>query len=368
MKFQFYLPTRVLSGENCIGENSSRLKELGTKAFIMSGKSSAANNGSLHDMVEALKAEGLEWCHYSEVKPNPSLGDVRKAAEQAKKCEADFIVALGGGSAMDAAKAVAVLAAGDVTDEALLAQRTFSRVLPLAVVPTTSGTGSEVTPYSILTNNALQTKSFLNSEQVFPQIAFLDGRYTMDLPMDITAATVIDALSHSAEGYLAVRATPPAQALALESLRLIGEILPELGTEKKLTLEQREALLYASMLAGIVIAQSGTTAVHAMGYSLTYFKGLDHGVANGLLMTEYFRYIAKNRPEDVQKIQDALGFDSLDDFGALLKKLLGSFKLTSEEVEKFSQIAIKAGNIQNTEPKPTEEDLYAMLSNCFLGE
>ncbi|MDC7218765.1 MAG: iron-containing alcohol dehydrogenase family protein [Spirochaetales bacterium] len=368
MNFQFYMPTRVLSGADCIKNNSARLKELGTKAFIMSGKSSAANNGSLHDMCEALKAEGMEWCHYNEVKPNPSLEDVRSAAEQANKCEADFIVALGGGSAMDAAKAVAVLAAEPVSNEALLGQRTFNKVLPLAVVPTTSGTGSEVTPYSILTNNAMETKSFLNSEQVFPKLAFLDGRYTLELPRDITNATVIDALSHSAEAYLAVRATPPAQALALESLRLIGSVLPSLANPEPLSVEQRDTLLYASMLAGIVIAQSGTTAVHAMGYSLTYFKGLDHGVANGLLMTEYFRFIEKARPEEVGKIREALGFASLDDFGALVETLLGTFTLSKEEVTKFAGIAVKAGNILNTNPQPTEEDLYGMLSNCFLGE
>jgi alcohol dehydrogenase class IV len=367
MKFQFYMPTRVLSGANCISENSSRLKELGTKAFIMCGKSSSANNGSLNDMCDALKAEGMEWCHYNEVKPNPTLEDVRSAAEQANSCGADFVVALGGGSAMDAAKAVAVLAADKVTNEALLGQRTFNKVLPIAVVPTTSGTGSEVTPYSILTNNTLKTKSFLNSEQVFPKLAFLDGRYTMDLPRDITAATVIDALSHASEAYLAVRATPPGRVLALESLRIIGKALPFLSEEAPLTLEQREALLYASMLAGIVIAQSGTTAVHAMGYSLTYFKGLDHGVANGLLMTEYLRYINTERPDEVETIKSALGVDSLNELGDVLEKLLGTFELTTEEVERFAGIAINAGNIQNTEPKPTLEDLNRMLSNCFLG-
>lgn len=365
MKFTFYLPTRIISGAHCVWEHRALLKELGTRAFIMTGKKSAEKNGSFAEMTEALSAEGIEWVHFNAVTPNPSLTEVRAAAEEAKASGADFIVALGGGSPMDAAKAVAVLAAGDVSDQQLLSQRKFERVLPLVAVPTTAGTGSEVTPYSILTNDALQTKSFLNSEQVYPRFAFLDGRYTMELPQAITAATVVDALSHAAEGYLAVRAIPLGRTLALESLRLIGTILPALAEKHALTLEQRETLLYASMLAGIVISQSGTTAVHAMGYSLTYFKGLDHGMANGLLLAEYFRFIQQNRAEEIQQIVDALRLQSIDAFGNMLETLLGKITLTAEEVERFASIAINAGNILNTNPQPSKEDLHNMLSNCF---
>jgi alcohol dehydrogenase class IV len=347
-------------------EYSMLFSELGKKAFIMTGKSSAEKNGALADLTKALSVEGIDWVHFNGVKPNPSLEDVREAAKQAKELNVDFIVAIGGGSPMDAAKAVAVLAAGDVTDEQLLTLRKFDKVLPLAAVPTTAGTGSEVTPYSILTNDKLQTKSFLNSEQVYPAFAFLDGKYTLDLPVSITAATVIDALSHAAEGYLSVRAIPPGKAFALESLRIIGPLLTILSDKKVLTIEQRESLLYASTLAGIVISQSGTTAVHAMGYSLTYFKKVDHGVANGLLLAEYFRFVEKTRAEEIQNILMALKISSIDHLQDIITKLLGQKELTPEEIGKFAAIAIKAGNIQNTNPQPSEEELHKILSNSFL--
>lgn len=368
MTFQFYMPTRIMVGRNCLSENGGRLAELGSKAFIMSGKNSAARNGSLRDMTAALDGENISWYHYNGVKPNPSLEDVRKAAALAQGEKTDFIVALGGGSPMDAAKAVAVLAAGKVSDEALLSQRTFDRVLPLAVVPTTSGTGSEVTPYSILTNDKLRTKSFLNSEQIYPRLAFLDGRYTMDLPESITGATVIDALSHAAEGYLAVRAMPPGRALALESLRLIGEMLPLLANGTPLSLEQRDKLLYASMVAGIVISQSGTTAVHALGYSLTYFKGVDHGAANGMILAEYLRFIEKERPGETGTILRALGMETPDELEDLTGAILGRLSLDMREISRFASIAIRAGNILNTCPKPSEEDLIRILTNCFSNE
>jgi len=366
MKFSFYLPTRIISGSNCVQDNSGFLAELGKHAFIMTGKSSAEKNGSLGDMTAALESEGIKWTHFNGVNPNPSLEEVRSTAEKAEAAGADFIVALGGGSPMDAAKAVAVLAAGKVSDEELLAQRRFDRVLPLVAVPTTSGTGSEVTPYSILTNDKLQTKSFLNSEQVYPTLAFLDGRYTQDLPQSITSATVIDALSHAVEGYLAVRAIPLGQALAKESMSIIGTLLPVLGRGDRLTLDQRDRMLYASMLAGIVIAQSGTTIVHAMGYSLTYFKGLDHGIANGLILAEYLRFISTGRPEEVQEVLETLNLKDVSELAEYLKQILGETSLSPEEVDQFTSIAIKAGHVQNTDPKPGEEDIHQIFTKCFI--
>lgn len=365
MEFSYYLPTRILCGADCVKKHGDLFSGLGTRAFVMTGRSSAEKNGSLADLSEALGSRGIPWVHYNRVSPNPSLTEVREAAAEARAAGADFVVALGGGSPMDAAKAVAVLAAGEVSDGELLSLRRFDRVLPLAAVPTTSGTGSEVTPYSILTNDALQTKSFLNSDQVYPRYAFLDARYTMDLPRGITAATVVDALSHAVEGYLAVRAIPPGKLLALESLRLIGRALPLLAREESLTLEIREQLLYASMLAGIVIAQSGTTAVHALGYSLTYFKGIDHGAANGYLMAEYLRFVERSRPAEVRTILSALGYHGINALERQLEKILGRIRLTDEEAGHFASIAIKAGNIKNTQPEPSEEELCAILNNCF---
>jgi len=370
MKFSFYMPVRVIVGADCVRENRGAIKPLGRRAFVMSGARSAQSNGSLADMTEALDAEGITWRHYPGVRPNPSLGDARAAAAEAREFGADFVVALGGGSPMDAAKAVAVLAAGPegmLDDQALLSKRSFDRVLPVVAVPTTAGTGSEVTPYSILTNPALETKSFLNSEQVYPRIAFLDGRYSAGLPLDITAATALDAMSHSVEGYLAVRANPVSRALALESLGALGPRLRRLSRGEAPDAEGREALLYASLLAGIVISQSGTTAVHAMGYSLTYFKGIDHGLANGLLMASYLEWMAKDRSSEVARIASSLGCADLRALRSLLGDLAGiassgrAEAIADNELERFAGIAIKAGNILNTEPRPSREDLLRML-------
>jgi alcohol dehydrogenase class IV len=360
MDFNYYIPTRIVSGRGCVKQNAELLSKIGKKAFLMTGPSSAQKNGSLEDMKQALDSQGIAYQHYNKVKPNPSLQDVREASQVAKEAGADFVIAIGGGSPMDAAKAVAVLTACDVSDEDLLALREFPAVLPLVTIPTTSGTGSEVTPYSILTNDSLETKSFLNSHQIYPVLSFLDARYTIALPKSITNATAVDALSHSVEGFLAVRSTAMSRVFALESLRLLGKLLSKLGTEEALSLEDREGLLFASALAGFVIAQSGTTAVHAMGYSLTYFKGIDHGVANGMLMGAYLKFIQKSRPEDIDAILGALGYESIDTLSQLIADLVGAEPLPEEEILKFSGIAINAGNIQNTTPKPSQAELAEM--------
>ena len=262
---------------------------------------------------------------------------------------------------MDAAKAVALMAGCNPPDEALFKQNHFERVLPIVAIPTTAWTGSEVTPYSILTNDRIQSKSILSSPQLFPRLAFLDARYTMGLPAHITAATAVDAMSHAIEGYLAVRSNPLARSLAIESLQRMGPILPSLVKTEAQSLAKRQELLYASTLAGMVIAHTGTTAVHAMGYSLTYFKDIDHGMANGLLMPAYLEYVRGKRPQEVATVLTALGCGSIRELGDIINSLFDPLSISDTEIQDFAAIAITAGNIKNTNPEPSKEDLVHML-------
>jgi len=156
-------------------------------------------------------------------------------------------------------------------------------------VPATAGTGSEVTPYAIVTNDFKRTKTSLSAPEMFPKLAFLDGKYMLSLPRNTTIHTAIDALSHAVEGMFTTKSTPQGDLVALESIRLLFGIFPKLQASSALSLSERDTLLYASMLAGTVIAQAGTTAVHTLGYALTYHYGTDHGEANGVLLGEILR-------------------------------------------------------------------------------
>jgi alcohol dehydrogenase class IV len=180
-----------------------------------------------------------------------------------------------------------------------------------------------------------------------------------------TINTAVDALSHSVEGYLSNRSNALTDALALEGISIIAE---EFENLKNFTLskEDRSKLLYASTLGGIVIAHTGTTAVHSMGYSLTYFKDIDHGRANGLLITEFLKLVEKEKPERIKPLLKAMKLTDLAELETVLMGLLGEKeKLTEEEINEFASIAMKAKNIANCIVIPAKEDLLHIYKTVF---
>lgn len=373
MNKQYYMPTKVYMGENCIVNNKEVFKTLGKKALIVTGKSSAKINGSLSDIKIALETEEISYFIYDKVMSNPTIACCYEGAQIAKENNIDFIIAIGGGSPMDAGKGIALLAAQDIDEENLFSGKYENRVLPMAYVPTTAGTGSEVTQYSILTNNKAQTKTSIASPLIFPTVSFLDAKYMEQLSIATTINTAIDALSHAVEGILSVKSSVISNALATESISMIMKCVPEmikaLKPEGSTTLDKsiRESLLQASFMAGIVIAQTGTTVVHAMGYSLTYFKHIDHGRANGLLLGSYLALVKKKQPELADKILSAMNLKEIYEFTQITNELFGEKeKITQEEIKSFSEIAMKTKNIANCIVKPTEEDVKAMYTVSLL--
>lgn len=365
MLLKFFMPTKIFVGKNCIIDNASQFKNLGKKAFIVTGKSSALN-GSLRRVQEALAINGISYRVFDGISSNPSIGVVRDAAKVAREEKVDFVIGIGGGSPMDAAKAIAVLTANEVDDSVLFSGPYLHPVLPIVAVPTTAGTGSEVTQYSILTDDGQETKSSMANEELFPKIAFLDASYTEQLPLHVTINTAIDALSHAVEGYLSIKSTKISDMLAAESMTILGKCLQNL--DGKVDFAVREELLYGSMLAGMVIAHTGTTALHSMGYSLTYFKNIDHGRANGLLMYQYLKFIAVQNSSVVDNIVKMLRMDNLEQFKSCLDKLLGEKEaITQSEIEQFSAKAIEAKNILNTLRRPSQEDLAEIMERSFWG-
>ncbi len=363
MNFTYYMPTEIFFGRNCFKEHGVRLKELGTHALIVTGKSSRSN-GALADATAALNANGQDFTVFDRVKPNPTIACVREGIALLKSVNADFVVGIGGGSPMDAAKAIATLAVQDRPDGEIFSGGYKPLALPMAHVPTTAGTGSEVTPYAILTNDEKQTKTSISSSAMFPRFAFLDGKYMQTLPRKETVNTALDAFSHAAEGMLSRKATPLSNALAKESLRLLFPLLKACGGA--LSLEQRDGLLYASCLAGMTIAQSGTTAVHGMGYYLTYFYGIDHGRANGLLLGETLRLCMEKGIPQTQEIISACGADNVEKLCAVLDGILGEREeIPRERLVDFAVRATENKNIKKSAYEPTESELKRIYLRSF---
>jgi len=372
MPNQYYMPTKVIIGEDCIIRNSDVFKMLGKKALIVTGAHSAKKNGSQRDVTAALEAVGIPYVVFDQIMSNPTISCVYEGALFARENDVDFIIAIGGGSPMDAGKAIALLAAQDIQQEQLFSGDYENKVLPMAFVPTTAGTGAEVTQYSILTNESAQTKTSIASDLLFPTVAFLDAKYTQYLSVDTTINTGIDALSHAIEGLLSVKASVVSNALAVQSIGMIMDCIPTmllaLESDAAFTFSraQREQLLQASFLAGIVIAQTGTTVVHAMGYSLTYFKDIDHGRANGLLLSEYLKLVEIEQPDLGTRIRNAMRLDHMDQFKALMNQLLGEKEeIQTPEIDQYSQMVIQTKNMNNCIVKPDEQQIRQMYKDSF---
>ena len=362
MNVRFQMPTRVETG---VRANAAALGALGQKALVVTGRRSAKLCGALDDLTAALEENGQSFVLFDRVPANPTVDCVYAGAALARETGCDCVVAIGGGSPMDAGKAIALLAAKDIP-AAEIFKGGYDRRLPLCCIPTTAGTGSEVTQYAILTNDAAQTKTSLAAPALFPDLALLDPRYLAKVPRATLVNTALDSLSHSAEGYLSAKAGPISDALALEALGVLGMCLPALGRGAPGP-EVLENLLYASTLGGMAIAHTGTTAVHAMGYSLTYFREIDHGRANALLLPAFLRFLCPEAEARVGAVLTALGFDGVDAFSAALNGLLGAREtLTQAEVVQFAAIAAQAGNLKNC-PKPPNEGRIRALYRASFG-
>ncbi len=319
-----------------------------------------------------LLHEDIEFALFDKVMANPTTDCVYQGAAFAKKHKVDFIIAIGGGSPMDAAKAIALVATQNIKQEDLFCGKYSDNIMPIIAVPTTAGTGSEATQYSIITNDIAQTKSGIACPALFPKVSFLDAQYTMTLDPITTLNTTIDALTHAIEGMLSVRATIISDSLAVKSIDMIMKSIPIIkssllsGTTQDIDINTRQKLLYASFLAGMVIAQTGTVAVHAMGYSLTYFKHIDHGRANGLLLAEYLRFVEDKDIKLAKSIYNAMGINGSHECKSLMDDLFGKKEALSESnIKLFSEKAAATKNIPNSKVPVDKNDIAKIFTNSF---
>jgi alcohol dehydrogenase class IV len=365
MNFEMNIKTKVLFGKNILENNKSVLKSTGSKAFIVTGNQSGEKSGALNDIKNILTELKIEFCVFNDVVNNPTMPNVARAGKEAKAFGADFVIGIGGGSPLDAAKAIAVLAVNDIEPLALYDGNFPVKPLPVIAIPTTVGTGSEVTPYSILTRPDLETKKSFSDESLFPVYAMLDPRYTYSLPFDILVGTAYDAFSHAIEGYLSNKATFLSDFFALKAINIFGSVFDSF-IKRDISKYDREQLLLMSMLAGIVIVHTGTTILHGMGYCLTYFKDIPHGTANGLLMIEYLKQACSgpvNRVLDILKILECA---NIEEFENKMKRVSYEKPLISnEEIKKYTEIVLKQKSADRTSFKINEEILERMFINAL---
>jgi len=282
---------------------STLIAEYGQRPFIVTGRNSSKQNGSLDTLLKQCP----DAIVFDETDENPTDTLCEKAAEICIENHCDVVIGLGGGSPIDTAKAVAVLATnGGSCSDYYGTDKFTTPPLPIIAIPTTAGAGSEVTQYSVLVDTTDNTKRTMGGTGLFPKVALLDPELTLTLPRSVTLHTGLDVLSQGMEGLVSKKATPMSDVLAIEVCRLVYEWLP-IALDQPDNLEARSNMLYAAMLSGCVVAQTGTTLVHGMGYLYTIECGIAHGLANALLLTPLFRKNAKHCPQQVAAIAEALG-------------------------------------------------------------
>ena len=363
-QFNYFMPTKIFFGRGQVKMHPEIFASAGKKALIVTGRQSAKINGSYNDVIETLQQAGVASVLFDEVEENPSLETIEAGARIGLVHHVDFVVGIGGGSPMDAAKAMAVFIKNPQINQGTIFQSEKLDHVPVIAIATTSGTGSEVTPYSIVTSKADRTKKNLG-QSVFPIAAFLDSHYTDALPYHITVHTAIDAFTHLVEGYLNTNATRFSDQLAEDGFRLFGNCFRSLCS-KNLNFEFRDTVMYTSMIAGVVIAQTGTSLPHGMGYALTYHKGLAHGVANGILTIEYLK-IFKNFSK-IESMLNLLGYQTLSELEDVFKVLMPDVvQISEEEIKEFSEaIMSNQAKIKNHPETVTLDQIITIYKKSLL--
>lgn len=354
MDFQFQIPTKIIFGNGCVKKHVEIFTYCGSRAAVVTGKHSAKASGALEDVTCMLKQAGIAYEIYDWVENNPSLETVADISEKAKAFHADFVIGIGGGSPMDAAKAVAVLAANGCKPLQLFAN-TFHSALAVVEIPLTAGTGSEVTPYSVLLRRDIETKVSFGNIHSYPSYALLDPDYTKSMSTASTVSTAVDAFTHVLEGYFANRSSRFSDMMALEGIRVFADCFGKLE-RKEFDDKFRENMMYVSLLGGITIAQTGVTLPHGMGYCYTYFKGIPHGIANGLFLRQYMKLIGLKVQDKRNTVLNILKANSADAFADRLEALIGKPpKLTEKEIEQYTKLALlQKGSMENTPAEVTE--------------
>lgn len=292
------MPVKCVWGENAVSENSALLEPLGKSCLIVTGKNSAKKSGALDDAIKALTEQGISYEIFDEISENPLISVCCKAGEAARKAGAQFILGIGGGSVLDGSKAVAIYASNAELSPIDIYKNEYKNPpLPVALIGTTAGTGSEVTAIAVLTNDETGTKKSISGEHCYAKIAFCDPKYTASMSYKTTASTALDAFAHATEGFFTPKCSGVLRLFAQKCIPELYECLKKLAKADTVAPELREPLYYSSIYAGLVINTCGTAFPHPLGYVLTENYGVPHGMACAAFFAPYIDRCAKFAPE-----------------------------------------------------------------------
>lgn len=356
--FTYDIPTRILFGKDIFKNHADEWKTYGTRAMLVTGRNSAKMSGALDAVLEICNKCGQSIVLFDKVTENPVSTMVDEAADLARKEKVDFVVGIGGGSPMDTAKIVSALLQRPNMKTADIADTFVDSGVPVICVPTTAGTGSEVTPFTVICVAEKNNRKLNMRTRLFPKAAWLDASFTKSLSWKIRKETLVDALCQNIEGMLTVRSTPITDAFALDSLRRMSSYKDAILTETIESDDMLESLMFSSCMSGMVISQVGISLPHVLSYNITETFHEPHGKACGLSLPIYLKLHPDK--QKVKAILDALGFDSVETLGEWIASVLGPKpQATAAQLKEFLPDIMSQQVRLATFPLPlTEKDIY----------
>lgn len=380
----FVIPNHTVVGTNVLGEAAPLLKKMGNKAFIVTGKHVAVSD-MMKQLTALLDENGIDCVIFDGITGEPTDTMIENGVEMLKSSGCDFIIGIGGGSPLDSAKAIAAMAVNEGSIADYNGKEITGEILPLAAIPTTAGTGSEATKFTVITDSEKGIKMLLKGDVLVPKLAIVDSSFTVGAPKSVTSATGLDALTHAVEAYTSRKAFSMTDTLAVSAVKRIMKYLPIAYKEPDNSLA-REQMSIAALEAGICINNSSVTIVHGMSRPIGALFHVPHGMSNAMLLKECLSFAVSGAYEKFANLgrETGVASDSDSDETAAEKFIdslqricdvceiptLEQYGIDRDEyyskISKMATDAVASGSPANTVKEVTVDDCIEIYKKLYV--
>ncbi|RGR25085.1 iron-containing alcohol dehydrogenase [Ruminococcus bromii] len=380
----FVIPNHTVVGTNVLGEAAPLLKKMGNKAFIVTGRHVAVSD-MMKQLTALLDENGIGCVIFDGITGEPTDTMIEKGVEMLKSSGCDFIIGIGGGSPLDSAKAIAAMAVNEGSIADYNGKEITGEILPLAAIPTTAGTGSEATKFTVITDSEKGIKMLLKGDVLVPKLAIVDSSFTVGAPKSVTSATGLDVLTHAVEAYTSRKAFSMTDTLAVSAVKRIMKYLPIAYKEPDNALA-REQMSIAALEAGICINNSSVTIVHGMSRPIGALFHVPHGMSNAMLLKECLSFAVSGAYEKFANLgrETGVASDSDSDETAAEKFIdslqnicdvceiptLEQYGIDRDEyyskISKMATDAVASGSPANTVKEVTVDDCIEIYKKLYV--
>lgn len=380
----FVIPNHTVVGTNVLGEAAPLLKKMGNKAFIVTGRHVAVSD-MMKQLTALLDENGLDCVIFDGITGEPTDTMIENGVEMLKSSGCDFIIGIGGGSPLDSAKAIAAMTVNEGSIADYNGKEITGEILPLAAIPTTAGTGSEATKFTVITDSEKGIKMLLKGDVLVPKLAIVDSSFTVGAPKSVTSATGLDALTHAVEAYTSRKAFSMTDTLAVSAVKRIMKYLPIAYREPDNSLA-REQMSVAALEAGICINNSSVTIVHGMSRPIGALFHVPHGMSNAMLLKECLSFAVSGAYEKFANLgrETGVASDSDSDETAAEKFIdslqnicdvceiptLEQYGIDRDEyyskISKMATDAVASGSPANTVKEVTVDDCIEIYKKLYV--